>query len=246
LRKAGRIAVLVTGLLGASASLAHAATIAPIVISSDADFTPVGASSGCACVTSVDGNGTRVIANWNITSNDGPGVQVVSTGGSITMPFRLDHITVHTSGNAPGILLRNLSTLALVKYPNITTPPSTPLAIGNVGIEIDSSRGVSVTGGSVNNVGDWGIRVDRSSDVTLNGVQVSHAGLINPNSESTPGLLYDDQNPWLGGLVGDAPGGVLFIDSNYGSLVSVGATSDAYAGIELVRSNNNTLNSEWR
>jgi hypothetical protein len=130
---------------------------------------------------------------------------------------------------------------ATVTFPNITTPPSIPLAAGNTGIEIDSSPGVSVIGGSINNLGDWGIRVADSSNVTLNAVQVSHTGLINPNSESTPGLAYDDHNPWLGGLVGHAPGGVLLIDSNYGSLVNVGATSTAYAGIELVRSNHDTL-----
>jgi hypothetical protein len=235
------VLALPAGVLGASASLAHAATIAPIVISSDADFTPVGAPSGCACVSSIDASGAYVIANWSITSNGVPGVSVVSTSGSITERFRLDHISVHTSGNAPGILMRNLTSPASVTYPNITTPPSTPLAAGNIGIEIDSSTGVSVTGGSINNLGDWGIRVSGSSNVTLNGVQVSHTGLINPNSESTPGLAYDDHNPWLGGLVGDAPGGVLLIDSDYGSLVNVSATSDAYAGIELVRSHHDTL-----
>jgi hypothetical protein len=234
--------VLTVGVVGASASLAQAAVIGPITISSNADFTRVDAASGCACVTGTDAGGVDVIANWDITANGVPGVKIVSNSGSITQPFRLDHIAVHTSGNAPGILLQNLTSRASITYPNIGTPPSTPLAAGNTGIEIANAPGVTVTGGSVNNLGDWGIRVRSSPYVTLNGVQVSHTGLINPNSESTPGLAYNDQNPWLGGLIGHAPGGIVIIDSHDDSLINVAAGADAYAGVELVRSSHNTLN----
>ncbi len=213
----------------------------PIRITSDADFTPAGAATGCACVSSVDTTtGVSIIGPWTIWASGQPGVSVVNSG-RISKHFTLLHITVHTAGDADGILLQNVKRDSITQV-NIDTSGALATASTNNGIELINTIGVSINGDSINTMGGWGIRVVGGSGNHIEFMTVAHAGLSTPNSVGSSMLSFSDPtNPWIAGVTGDASGGVLLKNTTGNTVHDNLFNEDAYAGLELVGASGNIV-----
>ncbi len=192
----------------------------------------------CGCVSS--GNGTvktpYVIGPLTIDSDNAPAVSIKGT----TADFDLDHITIHTTGKADGIVLTNVIGPASITKVNIDTPGTKAFTGVGGGIALIDSTGVTINGDSINTVGNWGIRVVGGSHNEIKFMTVAHAGLTNPASNST-GSLSPQENPFITGITGDAPGGVLLKNTLSNFVHDNLLNEDAYAGVELVGGGNNTL-----
>lgn len=192
----------------------------------------------CGCVSS--GHGTvdspYIIGPLTIDSDTTPAVSISGT----TAHFDLDHITVHTTGKADGIVLTNVNGPASITHVNIDTPGTMAFNGAGGGIAIIDSNGVTINGDSINTVGNWGIRVVRGSHNEIKFMTVAHAGLTNPASKST-GTLSMQENPFITGITGDAPGGVLLNNTSDNFVHDNLLNEDAYAGVEVVGGGTNTL-----
>ncbi len=224
---------------------------APITVSSDSDLE----NNTCLCV--VSGKGTPgdpfVIGPWTIMASAGPGVSISHTTKSFTLP----HLTVHTTGTKPAVVLNHVqglkshvSTVSLTQI-NIDSPGSSSLLATNIGVDLVDTSGVTIAGDSINTMGGWGIRImgtgtgSLSHDNFIQFMTVAHAGLANPSSASPeaipgPGVPAAD-TPWVKGVTGDAPGGLLLKDTHNNVVADSLFNEDAYAGIELVGAHDNTI-----
>lgn len=226
---------------------AFAVASGQIAITSDADFTRIGTTAGgCECVTSGFGTPTKpyLIESLTITSTDTPGVSISGTSAS----FDLDHITVHVRGNAVAIkfvdvhapLMLGVGTAvgtASITHVNIDSPPA---GGGGGGIHLVRSSGVNINGDSINSVQDWGIKDEFGVNNTIQFMTVAHAGLRNPASKDTASKPVSE-NPFITGVQGNAPGGVLLLNTTGDHVFRNLFNEDAYANLELVNSNGNTV-----
>ncbi len=230
--KVGLLAALVLTLPLVAAQATAAGSSGVISITGDGGF------KTCGCVSS--GNGTvknpYVIGPLTIDSDTTPAVSISGT----TADFDLDHINVHTTGKADGIVLNNVTGPASITKVNIDTPGAKAFTGVGGGIALLDSSGVTINGDSINTQGNWGIRVVGGSSNEIKFMTVAHAGLTTPASNST-GSLSMQENPFITGITGDAPGGVLLKNTWYNDVHDNLLNEDAYAGVELVGGGRNTL-----
>ncbi len=204
----------------------------PINIQSDNDFTTIGSTSGCSCVSF--GKGTQaepfLIGPWTImATRNSPGVLI----RGVTKNFILLHITVHGGNTNDGIELVNLNALGphgehfdVVRAANIDRAAN--------GVLLRNASGVTVSGDSVNNNLLWGVKLENSNHDKVTFMTVAHNGLANPDSTELP----DSRDAFL---EKEFAGGVLFKDSDYNELSRSQLSEDAFAGFVLVNSNHNTV-----
>ncbi len=201
---------------------------APISIMNNADFIT------CQCVMSGSGGASDpyTIGPWTImaTSNS-PGVLLQG----VTKFFKLDHITVHGTGQADGIDIFNVNP----PLDSNGQPQDKILAVnldGTAnGIYIKNSSGILVKGDSINNSFLWGLQLEGSHDNTITFMTFAHNGLKNPASHPVTSevmKIFLGQEFW---------GGVLFLKSHDNHLTHSELSEDAYAGFVLVNSNSNVL-----
>ncbi len=230
--KLGVLAALVLTLPFVAAQATAGGNSGVISISGDGGFLT------CGCVSS--GKGTvkspYIIGPLTIDSDTTPAVSISGT----TADFDLDHINVHTTGKADGIVLSNVTGPASITKVNIDTPGAKAFTGVGGGIALIDSTGVTIMGDSINTVGSWGIRVIRGSNNDIEFMTVAHAGLTNPASNST-GNLSMQENPFITGITGDAPGGVLLKNTVQNTVHDSLLNEDAYAGLEVVGGGGNTL-----
>ncbi len=200
----------------------------PISITKDTDFT------ACQCVTGGSGAASDpyVIGPWTImATSDSPGVLVQG----VTKFFKLDHITVHGTGQSDGIDIFNVN----APLDPQGQPQDKILAVnldGTAnGIYIKNSNGILVHGDSINNSFLWGLRVEGSHDNTITFMTFAHNGLKNPASHPVTAevmKIFLGQEFW---------GGVLLLKSHDNHLTHSELSEDAYSGFVLVNSNSNVL-----
>ena len=220
---------------------AVASSSGAITIVGDSDFTPIGSHTGCACVTSGSGTATDpfLIEKLTIMVGATPGVAISGTHAS----FDLDHLTIHTTDQAPAIAFTNVTGPASITHVNIDSPGTIAAGSGNpngMGIELIDSRNVAIRGDSINTLSSWGIRVSGGSGNTIEFMTVNHTGLATPDSTSSAGLPAS-QNPFVTGLSGQAEGGVQLINTSGNTVHDNLFNEDAYAGLQLFNANGNTV-----
>ena len=199
---------------------ASAASSGQVVINGNGGFLT------CGCVSGGDGSpgNPYVIGPLTISADSAPAVSISNT----TRSFTLLHLNVHVTGSADGILFTNVSGPASITQVNVDGPPS---GGGGGGIHLVNSSKVAISGDSVNSMQGWGIKVERSSQTTISFMTVAHNGLSNPDSTESAAV---SPNPFLAGITGDAPGGVLLRGGHDNTLTDSLLNEDAYAGFELV------------
>jgi hypothetical protein len=220
---------------GASAGGTHAA----ISIQSNSDFSPVGASWGCACVVSGWGTGNPyVIGPWTINNVNGTAVDVQNT----THPFVLQNLTI--AGNANpldvGIHLGRVSGAAV-------TGTQTSIENNNIGILVENSSGVVLDGGGANPNGPGigsaagsinqnalgAVDIESSDHITVAGWQMS----ANGQDHLAPGL-WVNLDP---GVASWGVGGVRFFGVTYSKIDHNAANNDTDISYSLFNSSHNSI-----
>ena len=158
------------------------------MITHDSDFTPRGASTGCACVVSGSGTVSKpYIGPWSINSASGWAVLV--DGASLTRSFVLYDLTIAGNGSqgSQGIVLERISngvtagvtgaqTSVQHTGTGVTVQSSTAVTLDG-GAASPHGPGVLTSGGGVLNHNSIGaIDVENSSYVTVRGWQMSANG----------------------------------------------------------------------
>jgi len=134
-----------------------------ITITSNADFTTPGSSSGCKCVTAGDGKTTPyVVVPWAITSPSGPGLTgwAVEVAG-VSAPFTLTWISAGYQGVPASDPLIELD------HVNNATVSNVSANNDGRGVEIDNSSHIALDNLNLNKMTGNALRIDSSSYVTL-------------------------------------------------------------------------------
>ncbi len=176
-----------SGLGSQGQSLTGSPTHAPIVITSDTDFT------SCGCVTSGRGTASSpfVIGPWTINNVSGNAVTI--DGTNLTKSFNLSNLTI--AGNAAagqtGIVLKNINASGTQSIVAEVTGVQTSIQTNDVGVLVAGSSYVTLDGGGASKtgpgVGETGagainknatgaIDLENSSHVTVQGWQLSTNG----------------------------------------------------------------------
>jgi Right handed beta helix region len=206
----------------------------PIAITSNADFTNVGSSKGCACV--VSGSGTAsdpfVIGPWNIKATSAVGVAI----SGVTDYFTLYHITISGNNLYDGIDVSNVNAIG-AGGASLDSIVAVNIDGAANGIFLNDVSGVMVNGNSVNNNFLWGVDVSNSRNVTVTFMTVAHNGLNNTDTHfGNPG-----QTPvWLE-QANSFFGGVLFWNTKYSVLSVSELSEDGYTGFMLIQSSYNVV-----
>ncbi len=227
MRTLGVLSTLALAIPFAVQASASAVSSGHIAINGDGGFTT------CGCVSG--GNGSPgnpyLIGPLTISADSVPAVSISNT----TRSFTLLHLNVHVTGKADGILLMDVTGPASIRQVNVDSPPS---GGGGGGVHLVRTSGVTISGDSVNSMHGWGIKVEASSHTTISFMTVAHNGLSNPDSTESADV---SPNPFLAGITGDAPGGVLLRGGHDNTLTDSLLNEDAYAGFELVGETRDTV-----
>jgi hypothetical protein len=153
-----------------AAGPANATQHGAITITSDADFTPPGSPTGCACVTAGDGTpgSPYVIGPWAITApsggSSGWAINVDNSGGGITSSFAISGISAIYSGvpfTDPVIVLTDVNNPAGTTISNISANED------GRGVELDSSSYINLDQLSFNKMIGNTLFFNGSSHITL-------------------------------------------------------------------------------
>ncbi len=190
----------------------------------------------CPCVSGGDGSATNpfLIASLTVVADSSPGIVIENIS---TMSFTLLHATVHVTGTGDGIDLINVTTPSSIVHANVDSPPAQG---GGMGIHLLNSRNVVINGDSINSMQSWGVKVEGGGNNTVEFMNLNHNGLTNPASKDT-GLGMGPSNPFLLGRSGLAPGGLLLFNSSGNNVHDDLLNEDAYANLELVNADKNTI-----
>jgi hypothetical protein len=163
--------VVVVSAVGAVASRGGSvAQHSAITISSNADLTPAGSSSGCACVSGGAGTAASpyLIGPWAIRApsggSSGWAIKVDNTGGGVTASFAITGI----SANYQGVPFTD----PVVQLVDVNNPAGT--AVSNIsanndgrGVELDYSSHVALDQLNLNKMTGNALFINSSSYVTL-------------------------------------------------------------------------------
>ena len=187
----------------ASAGVANAAQHAAITITSNADFTASGASTGCACVTAGTGSSSNpyVIGPWAISAPSGGtsgwAIKVDNASGAVTAAFTITGISA-TYGPVP-------NTDPLIDLVDVNNRVGT--TIGNVssngagrGVELDSSSYITLDHLSLNKMTGNALFINGSAHVTLSNskLKATADGQVPHNADGL--FALDSSDLHIGGV----------------------------------------------
>jgi hypothetical protein len=190
----------------------------------------------CPCVSGGDGSAANpfLVASLTVVADSSPGIVIENISRK---SFTLLHATVHVTGAGDGIDVINVTTPSSIVHANVDSPPSQG---GGMGIHLLNSSNVVINGDSINSLQSWGIKVEGGVNNTVEFMNLNHNGLTNPASKDTS-LAMGAGNPFLLGRSGQAPGGLLLINSSGNHVHDDLLNEDAYANLELVNANDNVI-----
>jgi hypothetical protein len=197
---------IVLGLVTAAGASAGSGQHGPITITSNADFTKVGSSTGCACYTA--GTGTPsdpfVIGPWAISAPSGGtmpphgwGIKVDNSEGLVTDSFVITGISIGYTGvpfTDPAIDLVD------VNNPSGTTISNISANGDGRGVELDGSSYVTLDELSLNKMTGNALYINDSSHVTLSNskLKATADGQVPHNADGL--YAYDSSYLTIGGL----------------------------------------------
>jgi len=221
---------------------------APIMISSNSDFTSPNATTGCRCVNS--GNGTTssfVIGPWSI--NNANGAAVTINGGSVTASFDLHNLVIagNNTPNSEGVLLNDVN-LPAGRVASVSGSQTSIQTVGT-GVFVDDSSNVTLDGGGANTSGPGiksgagvmnknslgAIYVKDSNRIMIRGWQLNANG-----ADGSPDWIGFDPDPNNVRGVWNV-GGVRFFDVTNSTVDHNQANNDTSISYSLFDSNNDTI-----
>ena len=230
---------LALGLAGAPGARADLGQHDAITITSNADFTAVGSSAGCACVTA--GSGTAadpyVIGPWAISApsrgTHGWGIRVDNSGGGVTDSFVISGISVNYSGvpfTDPTIQLMD------VNNPSGTTIMNVSANEDGRGVELDASSHVTLDQLSFNKMTGNALFIKRSSYVTLSNSKLKSTadGQVPHNADGLYAL--DSSHLSIGGVLA-CPGSQICDTFDYDTGWGVYLQNTSYVTIDHASAN---------